>query len=292
MNPDFSTLDGQIAVVTGAGRGIGEVIARTLAHAGASVVLMGRSAVHLDATVQKIRGSGGRASSMTLDVTDAAAVKRRFEQITEQFHTIDLLVNNAGNMGPLGKTWEVEPTQWWNTLETHLLGSFLCASAALKVMARNRRGRIINIVSHAGVYRWPAASAYSVAKAAMIKFTENVAVEAKSTQVKLFSLHPGIVIGAGLVSELSEHPKVPGSDLANLLDWVEQQRQAGHSVAPSACAHRVLELATGHFDALNGRYLTAHDNLSVLLAQAPQIQRSDALTLRLKPIDFYDPTDL
>jgi hypothetical protein len=126
----------------------------------------------------------------------------------------------------------------------------------------------------------------------MIKFTENVAVEAKSTQVKLFSLHPGIVIGAGLVSELSEHPKVPGSDLANLLDWVEQQRQAGHSVAPSACAHRVLELATGHFDALNGRYLTAHDNLSVLLAQAPQIQRSDALTLRLKPIDFNDPTDL
>lgn len=74
MNPDFSTLDGQIAVVTGAGRGIGEVIARTLAHAGASVVLMGRSAVHLDTTVQKIHDSGGRASSMTLDVTDAAAV--------------------------------------------------------------------------------------------------------------------------------------------------------------------------------------------------------------------------
>ncbi|HCS44326.1 MAG TPA: hypothetical protein DIW52_16120 [Pseudomonas sp.] len=291
MNPDFSTLGGQVAVVTGAGRGIGEIIARTLANAGVLVVLTGRSAAHLDAAVQNIRNSGGQAFSMTLDVTDAPAVKRCFEQIIEQFDTIDLLVNNAGNMGPLGKTWEVEPNQWWNTLETHLLGSFLCARAALEVMTRHRRGRIINIVSHAGVYRWPEASAYSVAKAALIKFTENVAVEAKSTRVKLFSLHPGIVIGAGLVSHLSEQPSIPGSDLAKLLAWVEQQRLAGNSVPPSACAQHVLELATGHFDALNGRYLTAHDDLSVLLAQAPQIQRSDALTLRLKPTDFNDPTD-
>jgi NAD(P)-dependent dehydrogenase (short-subunit alcohol dehydrogenase family) len=292
MSPDFSTLGGQVAVVTGAGRGIGEVIARTLADAGAIVVLMGRSAAHLEAVEEKIRNGGGQAFSLSLDVTEAPAVKRRFEQIIEQFDTIDLLVNNAGNMGPLGKTWEIEPTQWWKTLETHLLGSFLCTKAALEVMTRHRRGRIINIVSHAGVYRWPEASAYSVAKAALIKFTENVAVEAKATQVKVFSLHPGIVIGAGLVSHLSEQPNIPGSDLANLLSWVDQQRLAGHSLPPSACAQRVLELATGYFDALNGRYLTAHDDLSVLLAQAPQIKRSDALTLRLKPIDFNDPADL
>jgi len=291
MKPDFSTLSGQVAVVTGAGRGIGEVIAQALAQAGAIVVLTGRSATHLESAVRSIRDKGGHAFSLPLDVTDASAVALCFEQIIKRFDTIDLLVNNAGNMGPLGKTWQVEPSQWWSTLETHLLGSFLCARAALDVMTRHRRGRIINIVSHAGVYRWPEASAYSVAKAALIKFTENVAVEAKSTRVKLFSLHPGIVIGAGLVSHLSEQPHIAGSDLANLLAWVEQQKRAGNSVPPSACAHHVLELATGHFDALNGRYLTVHDNLSVLLAQAPQIQSSDALTLRLKPIDFNDLTD-
>jgi NAD(P)-dependent dehydrogenase (short-subunit alcohol dehydrogenase family) len=292
MYRDFSLLAGQVAVITGAGRGIGEVIAQKLAQAGAIVVLMGRSGRHLDAAVDGIRSSGAQAFGLTLDVTDATAVRQRFAQLGEQFETIDLLVNNAGNMGPLGNTWEVDPAQWWGTIETHLLGSFLCAREALALMTRQRRGRIINIVSHAGIYRWPTASAYSVAKTALIKFTENVAVEAKSTRVKLFAYHPGIVIGAGLVSNLSAGPIVPGSDRANLLAWVENQRLAGNSVTPSDSAHRVLELATGDFDVLSGRYITVHDDLSILLAQAPRIRHSDALTLRLKPIDFDDPMDL
>ncbi|WP_449433874.1 SDR family oxidoreductase [Pseudomonas putida] len=159
-------------------------------------------------------------------------------------------------------------------------------------MAAEQAGRIINIVSHAGVYRWPTASAYSVAKSALIKFTENVAVEAKSTRIKLFAYHPGILIGAGLVSNLQETVVEPGSAHANLLDWVEEQRLAGNSVTPTHSAQHILALASGRYDALNGRYITVHDDLQRLLAQGPLIHCSDALTLRLSPIDFSEPTDL
>ena len=286
------SLVGQVAVITGAGRGIGEVFAEKLALAGMIVVMMGRSEAHLTAAVDSICSKGGQALGLTLDVTDSSAVRQRFAQINEQLGAIDLLVNNAGNMGPLGNTWEVDTVQWWNTIETHLLGSFLCTQEVMKLMTKHHGGRVINIVSHGGVYRWPTASSYSVAKAALIKFTENVAVEAKSTRVKLFAYHPGIVIGAGLVSNLTAIPIVPGSAHANLLAWVESQRLAGNSVTPSDSARGVLELATGDYDALNGRYLSVHDDLKLLLAQAPFIRYTDALTLRLKPIDFNDAMNL
>lgn len=286
MSMDCSTLSGKIAVITGASRGIGEVIAQHLAQEGATVVLMARDEARLSAAVKSINAMGGQAHGLTMDVTDGPGVRLRFQQIIDRFEAIDLLVNNAGNMGPLGNTWEVSPQEWWETINIHLQGSFLCTQEALKRMIPRHQGRVINIASHAGVHRWPAASAYSVAKAALIKFTENVAVEAKGSNVKLFALHPGIVIGAGLVSNLSEAPVVPGSAHANLLAWVEKERLAGHSVTPSQSAKHVLGLASGYYDALNGRYLTVYDNLDVLLAQAPMIRHCDALTLRLKAIDF------
>jgi len=292
MNEDYDSLAGQVAVITGAGRGIGEVIAQKLALAGMTVVMLGRCAQDLSAAAERICLQGAKAFAMTLDVTDATAVQQRFTQIVVAHGSIDLLVNNAGNMGPLGNTWDVDAIEWWKTLETHLLGSFLCTQAAMCVMRQLQPGRIINIVSHAGVYRWPTACAYSVAKAALIKFTENVAVEAKSTRIKLFAYHPGIVIGAGLVSNLRAAPVVAQSAHANLLAWVEDQHLAGNSVTPSDSANGVLRLATGKYDDLNGRYISVHDDLERLIAQAPLIKFTDALTLRLKLIDFNDPIDL
>jgi len=291
MHGYYDALTEIVAVVTGASRGIGEVIAQRLARENAIVVLMGRDEVRLTAAVKRITDAGGQAYALTLDVTDASRVQRRFQEIIDQFGAIDLLVNNAGNMGPLGNTWEVNEDQWWETINIHLRGGFLCMQEALKWMIPHRQGRVINIVSHAGIYRWPTASAYSVAKAALIKLTENVAVEAKDSNVKVFALHPGIVIGAGLVSNLSATQAIEGSAHANLLAWVEKERLAGRSVSPSQSATQVLKLASGNYDALNGRYLTVYDDFATLLAQAPLIRYSDALTLRLKPIDFSDPLD-
>ncbi|MFB4390762.1 MULTISPECIES: SDR family NAD(P)-dependent oxidoreductase [unclassified Pseudomonas] len=292
MYESYDSLAGQVAVITGAGRGIGEVIAGTLALAGMTVVMLGRSGHLLSAAAERICCQGAKAYAMTLDVTDVTAVQQCFAQINDVHGAIDLLVNNAGNMGPLGNTWDVDVMQWWKTIETHLLGSFLCTHAVMPLMPPHKPGRIINIVSHAGVYRWPTASAYSVAKAALIKFTENVAVEAKSTRIKLFAYHPGIVIGTGLVSNLRAVPAASESAHAHLLAWVEEQRLAGNSVTASDSANGVLRLATGDYDALNGRYISVHDDLELLLRQAPEIKFTDALTLRLKPLDFNDPFDL
>src|SRR5690349_10372769 len=96
------------------------------------------------------------------------------------------------------------PIQWWRTQEIHVRGTYLCSRAVLPAMIRRRRGQIINIVSHAGVFRWPTASAYSVSKAAVIKLAENLAVELKPHNIHVFAFHPGLVDGGLTHAALAE----------------------------------------------------------------------------------------
>ena len=100
-------------------------------------------------------------------------------------------MNNAGVGGPFDYSWEADADSWWRTLEVNVRGTYLCSRAVLPGMIRRGGGRIINIASHAGVFRWPTASAYSVSKAAVIKLTENLAVEVKRHNVSVFAFHPG-----------------------------------------------------------------------------------------------------
>src|SRR5215207_6780088 len=95
--------------------------------------------------------------------------------------------------GPVGPTWEIEPDRWWRTMEVNLRGTLLCTQLVLPEMVHRRRGRIVNISSHAGVFRWPLVSAYSVSKAAVAKLTENLARETHRHGVSVFSVHPGLL---------------------------------------------------------------------------------------------------
>jgi NAD(P)-dependent dehydrogenase (short-subunit alcohol dehydrogenase family) len=171
-------LDGTVGIVTGGGRGIGRVLAQALGDAGAAVGLIARSDAELAQTVRLVRASGGTATAACADITDQQAVAKAIDTLGRRLGPVDLLVNNAGVSGPFGDAWQVDPGDWWRAVEINLRGVHLCSRAVLPAMAARGAGRIVNITSQAGVYRWPHASAYSVSKAAVIKFTENLAAEA------------------------------------------------------------------------------------------------------------------
>lgn len=221
-----------------------------------------------------------------MDVTDPASVTAAFAAVEARHGRIDLLVNNAGNMGPLGSTWELDPKLWWYTLEIHMFGSLLCFNEAMRRMIKQGHGRIINLVSNGGAYRWPTASAYSVAKAAMIKFTENVAVEARGSGVSIFAFHPGLVLETGIAEDmLTTAP--PGSSPAavnGLLDWFESQREKGQIADPQLGAELLLRLASGQYDFLSGRYVSVYEDFPRLVEEAERVcESNNAMMLRVRP---------
>jgi NAD(P)-dependent dehydrogenase (short-subunit alcohol dehydrogenase family) len=218
-----------------------------------------------------------------MDVTDREAVERAVAVVERELGPIDVLVNNAGVWGPIAPVWEVDPEEWWRAMEVNVRGSFLCSRAVLAGMVARRRGRIVNIASHAGVHRWPTVSAYAISKAAIIKLTENLAAEAKRFGVSVFTVHPGLVTTGLTDDAVALARRVdPASHQGRAAAWVLDEVAAGRAVAPEIGAQLVVALAAGRADALSGRYVTVHDDLGAMLERIEAIQRDDLYTLRLR----------
>lgn len=277
----LASLQDQVVVVTGGGRGIGRIFAQAFAGAGAAVAVTGRSPDELAETVARIEAAGGRATSITFDVADRKCAEDGMRDLELRHGRIDLLVNNAGLWGPIDNLWEADPHAWWRTMEVHVAGTFHCSRAILPGMLTRRSGRIINIVSGAGVYRWPTCSAYSVSKAAVIKLTENLSVEVRGRGIAVFAFHPGLTT-SGLSEQAIGMRAVPGSAAERASAWIRGELASGRSIPPERAAAFLLTLATGQWDGLSGRYLAVSDDLHALQARLAEIQRADLLTLRLR----------
>jgi NAD(P)-dependent dehydrogenase (short-subunit alcohol dehydrogenase family) len=274
-------LDGQVALVSGGGRGLGRVFAQRLAAEGATVAVSGRSLDDLSETVRLVEAAGGQAMAVTFDVADRGAAEAGVGQVERVLGRIDLLVNNAGLWGPIDNLWDCDPVEWWRTMEVHVGGVFHCSRAALPGMVARGGGRIVNIVSHAGVHRWPTCSAYSASKAAVIKLTENLAVELGRNGVAVFAYHPGLLtIGLGEQAIGMDAP--PGSAADRAAAWIRSEFAAGQAVTPERAADVLVQLAAGEADGLSGRYLTVADDLPALEIRKDEVQRGDLLTLRLR----------
>jgi 3-oxoacyl-[acyl-carrier protein] reductase len=187
-------LAGRVAMVTGSSRGIGAATAAAVAAAGAHVVLAARDRTALDRVADRIRGAGGRATSVPTDVSDEAAVGRLFAEV-ERVGPLGALVCAAGVLTPapfVGTTSAL----WHETLGVNLTGTFLCCRAAFNAMAAADGGRIINIASLSGVYateKFPGLAAYNVSKFGVIGLTEAIAVEGKEHGISAVCLSPGAV---------------------------------------------------------------------------------------------------
>ena len=192
MSAAPAALSGQVAIVTGAGRGIGHAVAMALAHEGAAVVLAARTRQELAAAAAAIRESGGTALAIPTDVTQDGAVEAMVEQAHGELGRIDTLVTAAGtaSFGPVIGT---KPTDWDAMLTVNLRAVMVCCRAVLPAMVRQRRGTIINIASVAAQRSIAGAAAYTATKAGVIGFSRVLAEELRAEGVRVGVLVPGAV---------------------------------------------------------------------------------------------------
>ncbi|WP_026072842.1 3-oxoacyl-[acyl-carrier-protein] reductase [Nodosilinea nodulosa] len=187
------SLEGQVAVVTGASRGIGRAVALALAAAGAQVVVnYARSSAAADDVVAEIAAGGGSAIAIQADVSKADQVDALIGGTVEKFGRVDILVNNAGITRDT-LLLRMKPEDWQAVIDLNLTGVFLCTRAVAKLMLKQRSGRIINIASVAGQMGNPGQANYSAAKAGVIGFTKTVAKELASRGVTANAVAPGFI---------------------------------------------------------------------------------------------------
>lgn len=270
-----------VAMVTGGGRGLGRLVAQALADNGFAVGLVARSGDQLERSRHLIEASGGVATSASADVSDEHALEAAVGRLRRRLGPVDLLVNNAGVPGPAGPSWEVDPGAWRRTLEVNLGGTFACARYVLPDMVARRRGRIINITSHAGVFRWPGMSAYSVAKAAIVKFTENLAFETRRHGIGVFGVNPGL-LPIGFSEAALTHDTPHDAHLGRVHAWVRHQLDGGRGTDPARAVDLIVRLASGRYDELSGRQVSVHDDLDGILDRIDDVRDRELYVLGLQ----------
>lgn len=189
----MKTLQDQVAIVSGASRGIGRAIALALGAQGAKVVInYASSRGAADTVVEEIAGLGSEALALQADVSQPDQVKTLFKTVLEKWGRVDVLVNNAGITRDT-LLMRMKPQEWQAVIDLNLTGVFLCTRAASKPMLKQRSGRIINIASVAGQMGNPGQANYSAAKAGVIGFTKTVARELASRGITVNAVAPGFI---------------------------------------------------------------------------------------------------
>ena len=199
----MSQLTNQIAVVTGAGRGIGRAVALKLAGAGADVVCVSRTAENSEKVATEVRALGRKAWALAVDVADATAVNSASEKILTEPGRINILVNNAGITRD-NLLMRMSDADWDEVLNTNLKGAFHFTRALSRNFIKQRSGRIINITSVIGLIGNPGQCNYAASKAALIGFTKSVARELASRAITVNAVAPGLTdtdMTAGLKPE-------------------------------------------------------------------------------------------
>ena len=255
------------ALVTGGGRGIGRAIALRLVKAGFRVAITARTSEQLDETVALSKGA---ITSVTADMADPEAIRAMIAQVEQRLGSIDLLVNNAGWGGTFEPIWESDPQQWWRCLEVNLRGPYECSRAVLPAMIARHQGCIINIASGAGGHAIENMSAYVASKTALIRLTEQIAVEAKPYGVSAFAIRPGVVRTA-MVEEARQ--KIP---------MIQNALNKGLESPPEAAADLVAYLATGKASRLSGRLFDVVHDPQEMVDRAAEIEKENQYLLRLK----------
>jgi 3-oxoacyl-[acyl-carrier protein] reductase len=194
------SLSGQVAVVTGAGRGIGAAIARELAALGAAVVLSGRTPKPLQETASQIAANGGQTKVMQCDVSNLQSVQALASFVDQSFGRADILVNNAGVGSFSAPLHELTPEDWEKVLNTNLRGVYYCIRSFAPMMIRAKTGHIINISSLAGKNALPKGAAYAASKWGLNGLTYSVAEELRVHNIRVAVVCPGSVD-----TELSPH---------------------------------------------------------------------------------------
>jgi NAD(P)-dependent dehydrogenase (short-subunit alcohol dehydrogenase family) len=202
-------LEGQVALVTGASKGIGYGVAKALAHAGAKVAVAARSVEALDVLVAEIRDEGGDAMAVSLDVRDVAAIHEGFNQVHSHFGKLDILVNNAG-LGANHAALDVTEADWDDMMAVNLKGLFFCCQAGGRLMLQQGHGRIINMSSQASVVGIRDHAVYCASKGGVNQLTRVLALEWSAQGVTVNAVAPTFIYTPGTAERLDNPAYLEG----------------------------------------------------------------------------------
>ncbi|WP_010306352.1 3-ketoacyl-ACP reductase [Kurthia senegalensis] len=215
------SIQGKVAFVTGAGRGIGRAVAEALAKEGVSVGLLARTTAQIEEVANAINANGGKAAFAAADVTNQEEVESAIESLTKQLGTADILINNAG-MGGFGKLVEQDSETWLKIVDTGIKGTYFVTHAVLPQLIEKNEGDIINISSTNGLNGAATSTAYSAAKFGIIGLTESLAQEVRRNNIRVTALAPSTVVtelarNSGLIDASKEDRMMHPEDLAEVI---------------------------------------------------------------------------
>lgn len=262
----------KVAVVTGASRGLGALIARALATSGYAVCLLARNGPDAAAIAGEIASAGGLVMSRPVDVTDEDAVGEAVDEVIAAWGRIDLLVNNAGSIEREVPLWEADVDQWWSVMSTNVRGPFLMTRAVVPHMIAAGGGRVVNLNSGAALQERADLTAYCASKSALARITGGIHLAGWAHGIRAFDLSPGHVRTEMTLSMQLHLDRTQWTDPADVTDLL-------------------LALAGGELDAWSGRFVRAGvDTPASLRVQAEDGLDEHARTIRLRPWGSSDPS--
>ena len=267
-------LENQVALITGAGRGIGRAIALAYAREGARLALAARTMSELEETARQAEALGAPTCLIPTDVTEQTEVEEMVKRTLERFSTLDILVNNAGLVGPVGPLQNNDVADWTRTIQVNIIGVFLCCRAALPVMISRNRGKIINLYGGRGRNL----SSYGASKVAVADITATLALELEGKNIQVNGLSPGS-IDTRMWEETRDAAQAIGD-----VELFEQGRRVttGGGASIERAAELAVLLAGETSNSLTGRVIQAvSEDFSTLPQRIPAIMASDACTLQL-----------
>jgi NAD(P)-dependent dehydrogenase (short-subunit alcohol dehydrogenase family) len=248
-------LKDKVCLITGGGHGLGREMALAFAREGAHLAICGTNEAALASVAAELRADGHRALAQVTDVSDEAAVQNLIRAALAEFGQLDVLVNNAGIIGPTALITEVKREDWDRTLAVNLTGAFLCAKAVLPHMAERRQGKIINISSVAGHKGYGMRSPYCVSKWGMIGLSQTLAVEWGRYNIQVNTISPGPVRGERMDEVIRRRAAQAARPVEEVTQEYTGRLALGKFVEPDHVAATAVFLASNESDSITGEVI-------------------------------------
>lgn len=274
------TLNGKVAIITGANQGFGLEISRQYVNAGASIVMCARNGDLLTKAREELTNGlmhGQAIEAVPADVSDSQSVEQLVKTILQRFGRIDILVNNAGIYGPMGPIEEVDWAQWIRAIEINLFGSILMCRAVLPAMKEQQKGKIIQLSGGGATNPMPNVSAYAVSKAAIVRFAETLAEEVRDFNIDVNAIAPGALNTRMLDEVLAAGPEKVGQAF---FDRSIKQKESGGAGLDQG-AELAVFLASDASNGITGKLISAvWDDWEHWPEHLDELSSSDVYTLR------------
>lgn len=273
-------LAGRIALVTGAGQGLGAEIARQYVINGASVVLCGRSAEKLEAqklNLTPLLAPDARIVTSAVDVAEPRQVDATFARLRSEFPRLDIVVNNAGVYGPMGNIEDIDWEEWVDALRINLLGLVYVSRAAIPIMRAQRHGKIINVSGGGAANPMPMISAYAASKAGVVRFTESLALECLDDHIDVNAIAPGALRTQMMDQLLKAGPEKVGAQFYDRMKRIAEEGGTPLSLGAALCVF----LGSPDSDGITGKLIAAQwDRWEDWPQHLDELNASDVYTLR------------